>query len=561
MKTSIYFFFTISLALFIIACQQKPHEQKNADLFTADVIVYGGTSAAVTTAVQIARMDNSVLIVCPDTHLGGLSSGGLGWTDTGNKAVIGGLSREFYQKIYEHYQKEEAWKWQSKEEYGNKGQGTPAIDGDKRTMWIFEPHVAELVFDNFISEHNIKVYRDEWLDRENGVKIDNGKITSIKMLSGKEFKGEIFVDATYEGDLMAAAGVSYHVGREANSVYGEKWNGLQVGVLHHSHHFGDMQISPYTSPNDSTSGVLPRISTLHPGEKGEGDDKVQAYCFRACLTKVEENRVPFEKPEGYDPNQYELLIRILDAGWKQTFHKFDPIPNLKTDVNNHGPFSFDNIGMNYDYPEASYERRAEIIKEHETYQKGLLYFYCTDPRIPKEIQEEMNQWGFSKDEFQDNGNWPHQIYVREARRMIGTFVMTENEVLGKSEVKHPIGMGSYTMDSHNTQRYIKPDGFVQNEGDIGVKPDIPYQIDLGSIMPQQVECQNLLVPVAVSSSHIAFGSIRMEPVFMILGQSAGMVASLALEKEVKIHDLDYSTIKPKLLEVGQVLDYTQKQTN
>ncbi len=561
MKTSIYLFFTISLALFIIACQQKPHEQKNADLFTADIIVYGGTSAAVTTAVQIARMDNSVLIVCPDTHLGGLSSGGLGWTDTGNKAVIGGLSREFYQKIYEHYQKEEAWKWQSKEEYGNKGQGTPVIDGDKRTMWIFEPHVAELVFDNFISEHNIKVYRDEWFDRENGVKIDNGKISSIKMLSGKEFKGEIFIDATYEGDLMAAAGVSYHVGREANSVYGEKWNGVQVGVLHHSHHFGDMQISPYTNPNDSTSGVLSRISTLHPGEKGEGDDKVQAYCFRTCLTKVEENRVPFKKPEGYDPNQYELLIRILDAGWKQTFHKFDPIPNLKTDVNNHGPFSFDNIGMNYDYPDASYERRAEIIKEHETYQKGLLYFYCTDPRIPKEIQEEMNQWGLSKDEFQDNGNWPHQIYVREARRMIGTFVMTENEVLGKSEVKHPIGMGSYTMDSHNTQRYIKPDGFVQNEGDIGVKPDIPYQIDLGSIIPQQVECQNLLVPVAVSSSHIAFGSIRMEPVFMILGQSAGIVASLALEKEVKIHDLDYSTIKPKLLEVGQVLDYTQKQMN
>jgi hypothetical protein len=532
-------------------------QPENTNTVRADVIVYGGTSGAVAAAVQIAQMDKTVVIVCPDQHLGGLSSSGLGFTDTGDKRVIGGISREFYQRVYDHYQKEKAWKWQKKENYGNKGQGTTAIDGDKRTMWIFEPHVAEQIFEDFVKENNILVYRDNWLDRENGVQMKNGKIISISMLNGKEFVGEIFIDATYEGDLMAAAGADYHVGREANSVYNETWNGVQTGVLHHRHHFGDRKISPYVIPGDSTSGVLPRISTEHPGEYGEGDNKVQAYCFRMCLTKVEENRVPFERPENYDSSQYDLLIRILNDGWRETFEKFDPIPNHKTDVNNRGPFSFDNIGMNYDYPEATYERRKEIIKEHESYQKGLLYFYANDPRIPADIQKEMNEWGLAKDEFTDNDNWPYQIYVREARRMIGEFVMTENEVLGNSKVPDPIGMGSYTMDSHNTQRYITPEGYVQNEGDIGVHPKEPYQIAMGSILPKKEDCKNLLVPVAVSSSHIAFGSIRMEPVFMILGQSAGIIAVMSIEKNSDIHDLDYNEIKPKLLEEGQVISLTR----
>jgi hypothetical protein len=272
-----------------------------------------------------------------------------------------------------------------------------------------------------------------------------------------------------------------------------------------------------------------------------------------CLTKEPENRLPFERPAGYDSTQYELLIRVLEKGWRETFEKFDPIPNNKTDVNNHGPFSFDNIGMNYDYPEASFERRAEILKEHETYQKGLLYFYANDPRIPVEIREEMGKWGLARDEFMDNGHWPHQIYVREARRMKGIFIMTENEIMGRSPISNPIGMGSYTMDAHNAQRYITPDGYVQNEGDIGVQPAQPYQIDMGSIIPVEDECKNLIVPVAVSSSHIAFGSIRMEPVFMILGQSAGIIAGIALEKSTGIHDLDYNDIRSKLLESGQVL--------
>jgi len=526
--------------------------------YDTDVVVYGGTSAAVTTAVQVAKMNKSVIIVSPFEHLGGLSSSGLGFTDTGNKSVIGGLAREFYHRVYLHYQNPQAWTWQKKEEYGNRGQGTPAIDGENRTMWIFEPHVAEQVFEDFVSGYEIKVHRDEWLDCQNGVEMDGSKITAITTLSGQKYRAKMFIDATYEGDLMAAAGVSYDVGREANGVYDEEWNGVQTGVLHHSHHFGVMNISPYVVPGDPSSGVLPRISTKDPGEKGKGDHRVQAYCFRMCLTDHPDNRVPFPKPEGYDPNQYALLVRILNAGWDNVFHKFDRIPNRKTDTNNHGPFSTDNIGMNYDYPEASYERRREIVREHEIYQKGLMYFYANDPRVPEDIQQEMNKWGLARDEFEDNEHWPYRIYVREARRMIGEYVMTENEILGRRSVPNSIGMGSYTMDSHNVQRYITPKDFVQNEGDIGVPPPYPYKIALGSIMPKQQECTNLLVPVAVSSSHIAFGSIRMEPVFMILGQSAGTVASLAIEQETGVHNLAYEEIRKVLLEDGQVLEHTEK---
>lgn len=541
--------FLVAILLSLFSCQPA---STPSDSFDADVIVYGGTSAAVTAAVQVARMNKSVILVSPDAHLGGLTAGGLGWTDTGNKEVIGGLSREFYHHVWKYYQTEEAWKWQKMSEYGNRGQGTSAIDGDKRTMWIFEPHVAEQVFDNWIDEYKITIYRDEWLDREAGVEVDQKSIKSMKTLSGKKFTGKVFIDATYEGDLMAAAGITFHVGREANSAYGEEWNGIQVGVLHHRHHMMT-DIDPYVTAGDPASGVLPRISTEDPGIKGEGDHRLQAYCFRMCLSNHPDNRIPFPKPDNYDPNQYELLARIFASGWRETFDKFDPIPNRKTDTNNHGPFSTDNIGMNYDYPEASYERRKEIIKEHEDYQKGLMYFLANDEKVPQEVREKMSKWGLAADEFTDNGNWPHQIYVREARRMIGDFVMTENEILGKKPVNRSIGMGSYTMDSHNVQRYIKPDGYVQNEGDIGVKPKEPYKIDLGSVLPKKEECTNLVVPVAVSSSHIAFGSIRMEPVFMILGQSAATVAAMAVDKEAGIHDITYPELSEVLLKDGQVL--------
>lgn len=548
--------FSLGLALFavlfLVNCKEGPQAPEDDSIY-ADIVIYGGTSAAITAAVEAKRSGKSVVVVSPDIHLGGLTSGGLGWTDTGDKSVIGGLAREFYQRVYNHYNTDEAWRWQPHSEYGNTGQGTPAMDGENRTMWIFEPHVAEKVFESFVQDENIRVDRDEWLDRENGVVLKEGRIQSITTLSGKTYKGKVFLDATYEGDLMAAAGVSYHVGREGRDVYGEEWNGVQTGVLHHKHWFAS-DISPYVVPGDASSGLLPRVSGEHPGEKYSGDDKIQAYCFRTCMTNHEPNRVPFPKPEGYDPMQYELLARVFESGWKEWFGKFDAIPNYKTDTNNHGPFSSDNIGMNYDYPEASYERRKEIIKEHEQYQKGLLWFVANDPRVPEDIQTEMQKWGLAKDEFVDNGNWPHQIYVREARRMIGEFVMTENELLKRRPTPKSVGMGSYTMDSHNVQRYVKEDGFVQNEGDIGVGTNGPYAISYGSLVPKKQECTNLLVPVCVSSSHIAFGSIRMEPVFMILGQSAAAAAAMAIDGEVPVQEVDYNNLKNVLLEKGQVLE-------
>lgn len=549
-KNYFKFGFLLIILLFIItfiSCIKS--QQKNQ---SADVIIYGGTSSAVIAAVEVVQSGKSVIIVSPDKHLGGLTSGGLGWTDTGKKETIGGLAREFYHHIWMHYDKAEAWKWQKKSEYGNRGQGTPAIDGDQRTMWIFEPHVAEQVFEDLVEENNITLLSDEWLDREQGVLKKGNKITSFTTLSGKTFKAKVFIDATYEGDLMASAGVSYHVGRESKDTYDEQWNGVQTGVLHHNHWFR-AKISPYKIPGDPSSGLLPRISPDPPGKYGAEDKKIQAYCFRICMTNHPGNRTPFPKPENYDSTQYELLLRILETGRSDWFHKFDPIPNKKTDTNNHGPFSSDNIGMNYDYPEASYERRKEIIKEHENYQKGLLYFVANDARVPEKIRIKMQKWGLSKDEFTDNGNWPHQIYVREARRMIGEYVTTENDVLLKREVPKPVGMGSYAMDSHNVQRYVTSEGFVQNEGDIGIKPPASYSISYGSLIPKKKECENLLVPVCVSSSHIAFGSIRMEPVFMILGQSAAAAACLAINEQLPVQDIVYEVLKKRLLEKGQVL--------
>lgn len=538
----------VSCALCIFSCTTPDDSSEKAD-----VIIYGGTSAAITAAVEVVQSGKSVIVVSPDKHLGGLSAGGLGFTDTGSKETIGGLSREFYHRVWTYYNIDSTWKWENKSDYGNKGQGTPAMDGENRTMWIFEPHIAEQVFEDFVSENNITIYRNEWLDRKGGVKVDNGKITSITTLSGKTYVGKVFIDATYEGDLMATSGVSYHVGREANNIYDEEWNGIQVGVMHHGHHFGDMKISPYTIPGDSTSGVLPKVSIDNPGIKGDGDNKIQAYCFRTCMSNHPDNRVPFPKPENYDPIEYELLARAFEKGWRKWFYKFDIIPNRKTDTNNNGPLSSDNIGMNYDYPEASYERRKQIIKEHEDYQKGLLYFVANDSRVPEDIQTEMADWGLAKDEFTDNGNWPHQLYIREARRMIGEYVTTEKDVLGKRKVPMPVGMGSYTMDSHNIQRYITPEGFVQNEGDIGVQPNGPYQISYGSIIPKKQECTNLLVPVCVSSSHIAFGSVRMEPVFMILGESAGTAAVISIDKNIAVQDVSYADLEIELLRQGQVL--------
>lgn len=516
-----------------------------------DVVVYGCTSAGVMAAVQASRMGKSVVLVGPDHHLGGLSSSGLGWTDSGDKSVIGGLAREFYGRIYDAYQDADAWRWQRREDYGNRGQGTPAVDGDSRTMWTFEPHIAEAAFEALVAEHGIRVHRDAWLDRDGGVERADGKVRAIRTLAGDRFAGAMFIDATYEGDLMAAAGVSYTVGRESNDTYDETLNGVQTRRAR-SHQF-HLPVDPYVVPGDPRSGLLPRIHADPPGQEGSGDHRVQAYCFRTCMTDHPDNRVPWPKPKAYDATQYELLLRHLQAGWKGTYRKFDPIPNHKTDTNNHGAFSFDNIGANYGYPEGSYEERRAIVAEHQTYQQGMLWFLANDPRVPADIQAQLRRWGLAGDEFVDNDHWPHQIYVREARRMVSDWVQTERHLRGELETPRPIGMGSYNMDSHNVQRYVDANGHARNEGDIQINPGGPYPVDFGAIVPKRTECQNLLVPVCLSSSHIAYGSIRMEPVFMILGQSAATAAALALERDCAVQDVHYDALAARLAADGQVL--------
>ena len=523
----------------------------SAQTYKADVVIYGGTSAGIAAAVEVSRSGYTVLVISPDIHIGGLSSNGLGYTDTGDKTVIGGISKEFYKELFAHYNTQEAWVWQKKEEYGNRGQNTVAMDGS--SMWIFEPHAAESIFEKWVLENNIQILRNEFLVRGNaGVKKKNGHIYSINTLSGKKIKGQYFIDASYEGDLLAEAGVSYHVGRESNSTYNEEWNGVQKDVRHHGHFFKSA-ISAYNIPGDASSGLLPEISDVPPGDNGTSDNRLQTYCFRLCMSYNPDNLVRFQKPKNYDPARYELLKRVLASGWNEVFDKFDKIPNNKTDTNNHGPFSSDYIGKNYDYPEADYETRREIQAEHENYQRGYLYFLQNDPSVPEKIHIEMQKWGLAKDEFSDNNNWPYQMYVREARRIIGEYVMTEHHTLGKIQIKKPIGMGSYSLDSHNALRYVTEDGFVQNEGDIGVHPKQPYSIDYGSILPKEEECNNLLVPVCVSSSHTAFGSIRMEPVFMILGQSAAAAAVLSIEHKTSPQKLDFELLRNKLLKEKQVL--------
>ena len=541
----------IFCAQILCACVSQKKSEKSRE---ADIVVYGGTSAAVTSAVQAAREGKSVILVSPDKHLGAMSSSGLGFTDSGKAYTIGGLSREFYHRIWKEYQDPKAWNWIKREDDKLIGQGIKAINDNTQTMWVFEPKVAERVFDNWISEEkNIVLLREKLLDRENGVKKEGEKIVSIKTLDGDIFKAKIFIDATFEGDLMAAAGCSYHVGRESNSVYKENWNGAQPGVLHHNHYFRK-DISPYIVPGDPKSGILKHISADKPGEKGQGDRKVQAYCFRLCMTTIPENRRPFPKPDNYNADDYLLALRAWDAERRTDIIKPDKIPNGKTDTNNQSPFSFDFIGGNYDYPEASYEERQKIIKAHKDYQQGLLYFLANDPRVAPELQEIFNTYGLAKDEFTDTDNWPFYLYIREARRMVGDYVMTEHDCQSKVDTPNSIGMGSYSLDSHNIQRYIKPDGFVQNEGDIGIRLKYPYKIAYGAITPKRGEVSNLLVPVACSASHIAYGSIRMEPVFMILGHSAATAASQAIDQNCAVQDIDYSKLRSKLLKDGQILE-------
>lgn len=517
--------------------------------YKADVVVYGGTSAGISAAVQVARMGRSVIIVEPGNRLGGLTSGGLGQTDIGNKQVIGGITREFYRRIGEKYQDPGFWKWQTRDEYFSERTQT---DSGEVAMWTFEPEVALKVFQEMLTESKIPVLTSQRIDLQNGVVKRGPEILRIQTEQGIKISGRIFIDATYEGDLMALAGVSYATGRESSGKYGETLNGVQTAMAVY-HQFPD-GIDPYVVKGDPSSGLLPQVNN-DPGTEGDGDDKIQAYCFRMCLTDVAENMIAVEKPEGYDEKEYELLFRAVEAGYGGPFFMFSAMPNRKTDSNNKGPFSTDFIGRNYEYPDGDYATRERIINEHLIYQKGLLWTLGNHPRVPASIREEYSRWGLPRDEFEGSGNWTPQLYVREARRMISSLVMTQNHCMQAGiSAEKPVGMGAYTMDSHHVQRHIDTNGFVKNEGDVEVGNFDPYPIGLDAIVPFRQECSNLLVPVCLSATHIAYGSIRMEPVFMILGQSAATIAVLALDRKQPMHDVPYDVIKDELIDYDQILE-------
>ncbi len=513
------------------------------------IVVYGGTSGGIVAAIQARKLGKSVILIESSQHLGGLTSGGLGATDIGNKAAIGGLSREFYQRIGRHYAADAAWKHEARDKYQGKRKAPGELE-----MWTFEPHVAEQVYRDWIEDIGVPVVLGERLERRGGgVQKLNGRIASIRMESGKMFAGDVFIDATYEGDLMAAAGVSYHVGREANSVYDETLNGIEV--VHSTKHQFIKDVDPYVKPGDPSSGLLPLVSADPPGNDGDGDHRVQAYNFRMCTTDVAENRRAWPKPDGYDARTYELLLRNFETGDHRS--PWNPVwmPNRKTDTNNNYAISTDYIGANYDYPEADYRTRDKIIEDHRRYQMGLMYTLANNPRVPEKIREEFQRIGLAKDEFIDNDNWPHQLYVREARRMVSEYVMNQNHCQQKIIPEDPVGLGAYNMDSHNCQRYVTKEGFVRNEGDIQVGVS-PYRISYRSLRPKQEECGNLLVPVCLAASHIAYGSIRMEPVFMVLGQSAATAASMAIDGKTTVQAVDYAKLRERLLADGQILEWT-----
>lgn len=503
-----------------------------AEIIKSDVCVYGGTSGGVVAAVEAARLGKKAVIAEFGFHLGGMTSGGLSQTDIGNKGAIGGISREFYRRIGQHYGKTE--------------------------QWTFEPSVAENIFFQMINEAKVPVYFHQ---RPASVKKERGRIVEITMESGRIYRAKMFIDASYEGDLMARAGVSYTVGRESNAQYGETLDGIRGETPKHQF---SAPVDPYKKPGDPASGLLPFVQSGELGTPGAGDRCVQAYNFRMCLTRDPENKLPIGAPPKYNEKRYELLARHIEAlvaagktpKLGDLMH-IQLMPNGKTDINNNGAFSTDFIGANYDYPEADYKRREEIWLEHENYTRGFFHFLATSKRVPESVRKEMQSWGLAKDEFCDTHGWPHQLYIREARRMISDYVMSEHNCRESLKLPDAIALAAYTMDSHNCRRIVQ-DGHAENEGDTQIGGFPPYQIAYRSIVPKTGECENLLVPVCLSSTHIAYGSIRMEPVFMVLGQSAAAAACEAIREHRPVQKINIAKLQKELLSEKQVLEWQGK---
>jgi hypothetical protein len=463
-------------------------------------------------------------------HIGGLTSGGLGDTDVGIKQAVGGLSLEFYQRIARKYNQNGA-------------------------RWLFEPKVALEVLQDLVKEYKIEVVCGERLDLQDGVTRQGTEIISIRMESGNVYSGRMFIDATYEGDLMGKSGVSYVVGRESNSQYGETLNGIQPGDELNELPSG---IDPYVIKGMPASGLLARINPTRGGAIGDGDNKLQAYNFRMCLTYNPDNRLEIKKPEGYNEADYEILFRAIEQGQHSRFFKLNRVTTDKTDSNNNSGISTDYNGMNHSYAEADYSTREQIWAAHRIYQQGYVWTLQNHPRVPEDIRASYQPWGLPLDEFTDSGHWTPQLYIRESRRMIGDYVVTEHDVRLDNPVPDSIGMGSFAMDSHHTQYYVNEDGHVSTEGGFYVRLAAPYPISYRAVVPKRTECTNLIVPVCVSATHAAYGSIRMEPVFMILGQSAAAAAALALDADGIVQNVQTRQLHSLLVQQNQVL-YTDVQ--
>ena len=527
--------------------------------FTTEICVYGGTASGVIAAVQGVRMGHKVILVSPSASLGGMTSNGLGQTDVSKKrSIVAGLARKFYEDIFTYYRQESSWKQQQRRDY------TPSIsvEPNETAWWNFEPHVAEAIFRRYVRENGIVLLARERLDLARAVEKENGRILAIRLESGRRVRAAVFIDASYEGDLLAKAGVSYRVGREANAEFGETINGVQpLPPERAANHQLPQNISAYIRPGDRTSGLLPGIEAASLLAPGAADRRVQAYAFRLCLTDDPENRLSISRPTDYDARDYELLFRSFEAGAERVPWINSAMPNRKTDINNYGGFSINLIGGSDDYPEGNYATRERIRERHRRYQAGLLWTLAQHPRVPASVQAIVAPWGLAKDEFQDNGGWPEEIYVREARRMRGALVMTERHCAGQIMAHDAIALGAYTMDSHHTQRYIDADGHVRNEGNIQIRVSTPYPIGYDAITPLAEECTNLLVSVCLSATHTAYGSIRMEPVLMMLGQSAATAAAQALEQKTTVQKIDRTKLRDRLLADRQLLAWPRASSD
>jgi hypothetical protein len=538
-------------ALILILCGAiSPGVTRAAAPRQYDVVVYGGTAGGVVMAVAAAREGLKVALVEPRRNLGGMVSGGLGETDISpTPGVIGGYSLEFFGRVSRHYGRDVARKFNA--EIGR------ARFGD--AGWYFEPHVAEGIFKEMIKEAGVTVFYNHRLRERGGVRKKGTRITEIRTENGATFAAAIFADATYEGDLMAQAKVSYTWGREPSAQYDESLAGVRAETPRHNFSTMGVRVSPY----DEKGKLLPGVHPGPKGKPGDGDRKVQAYNFRVCLTKVKENQLPYPRPQSYDPHRYELMARLLKAlveknGRAPKMNEImivSPMPNGKTDINNRGAVSTNNVNMSWGYPEGDYKTRARIWQDHVDYVQGFFYFLANDSRVPKDLQVEVNSYGIPKDEFADNNHWTHQLYVREARRMVGDFVMTQRDIQTERTKPDVIGMGSYNSDSHNVQRVPTPDGYTENEGNMEV-PVQPYQIPYRVLLPKRAEATNLLVPVCFSASHVAYSTLRMEPQYMILGQAAGVAAKMAIDKQVAVQDVDAKALTAKLGAQKAVTEWT-----